>query len=69
MSGVKVTDQDLALDMLAEGLGAYFLFNTCVRKLNVIKRSEGQFESAMIRARLDQDLLGGAPLFFSENPP
>jgi uncharacterized protein (DUF4213/DUF364 family) len=37
VSGVKVTDQDLALDMLAEGLGAYFLFNTCVRKLNVIK--------------------------------
>jgi uncharacterized protein len=37
VSGVKVTDQDLALDMLAEGLGAYFLFNACVRKLNVIK--------------------------------
>jgi hypothetical protein len=37
VSGVRVTDPDLALDMLAEGLGAYFLFDTCVRKLNLIK--------------------------------
>jgi uncharacterized protein (DUF4213/DUF364 family) len=37
VSGIQVTDQDLALDMLAEGLGAYFLFDACVRKLNVIK--------------------------------
>lgn len=37
VSGVKVTDPDLALDMLAEGAGAYHLFNACVRKINVIK--------------------------------
>lgn len=38
VSDVRVTDPDLALDMLAEGFGAYFLFDTCVRKLNVIRK-------------------------------
>ena len=37
VSGVQVTNADLALDMLAEGLGAYFLFDTCVRKINVVR--------------------------------
>ena len=32
VSGVQVTDPDLALDLLAEGVGAYHLFHTCVRK-------------------------------------
>ena len=37
VSGVQVTDPDMALDMLAEGVGAYHLFSTCVRKMNVLK--------------------------------
>ena len=37
MSGVYVTEPDLALDMLAEGAGAYHLFGTCVRKINVLR--------------------------------
>ena len=37
VSGVQVTDPDLALDLLAEGMGAYHLFHTCVRKINITK--------------------------------
>ncbi|MEN6318397.1 MAG: DUF364 domain-containing protein [Syntrophaceae bacterium] len=37
VSGVHVTDADLALDMLAEGAGAYHLFGTCIRKINVLR--------------------------------
>lgn len=37
VSGVQVTDPDLALDVLAEGVGAYHLFGACVRKINVLK--------------------------------
>ena len=37
VSGVQVTDPDLALDIVSEGLGAYHLFDTCVRKLNIIR--------------------------------
>lgn len=37
VSGVYVTEPDLALDMLAEGAGAYHLFGTCVRKINVLR--------------------------------
>ncbi len=37
VSGVEVTDPDLAIDMLSEGVGAYHLFNACVRKINIIK--------------------------------
>jgi uncharacterized protein (DUF4213/DUF364 family) len=37
VSGVHVTDPDLALDMLAEGAGAYHLFGACVRKINILR--------------------------------
>ncbi|MGD0231356.1 MAG: DUF364 domain-containing protein [Syntrophorhabdales bacterium] len=37
LSGVYVTDPDMALDMLAEGQGAYHLFDTCVRKMNIVR--------------------------------
>ncbi len=37
VSGAQVTDVDLALDLLAEGTGAYHLFHTCVRKINITK--------------------------------
>ena len=37
VSGVQVTDPDLALDIVSEGLGAYHLFDTCVRKLNILR--------------------------------
>jgi uncharacterized protein len=33
---VAVTNSDLALDILAEGGGGYRLFNSCVRKINII---------------------------------
>ncbi len=36
-SGVQVTNPDMALDMLAEGAGAYQLFGACVRKMNVLR--------------------------------
>jgi len=39
VSGVCVTDPDMALDMLAEGVGAYQLFDTCMRKMNIVKPS------------------------------
>jgi hypothetical protein len=29
----------MALDMLAEGVGAYHLFDTCLRKMNILKSS------------------------------
>jgi len=35
--GACVTKPDMALDMLAEGVGAFHLFDTCVRKMNVLK--------------------------------
>ena len=38
VSGVKVTDADKALDMLSEGVEAYHLFKTCVRKINIMKQ-------------------------------
>lgn len=41
VAGVEVTDPDLALDLIAEGLGAYHLFHTCVRKINITKEREG----------------------------
>jgi uncharacterized protein (DUF4213/DUF364 family) len=37
VSGVQVTDPDLALDMLSEAVGAYHLFGTCVRKINILR--------------------------------
>lgn len=37
VSGVQVTDPDLALDILAEGGTAYRLFNTSVRRTNVVR--------------------------------
>jgi uncharacterized protein (DUF4213/DUF364 family) len=38
VSGVEVTDTDKALDLLAEGAGAYRLFtDACVRKINILK--------------------------------
>jgi uncharacterized protein (DUF4213/DUF364 family) len=37
VSGVRVTEPDAALDMLAEGVGAYHLFDACVRKMNVLR--------------------------------
>ncbi len=37
VSGVKVTDPDLTIDLLSEGVGAYHLFNRCVRKINILK--------------------------------
>ncbi len=37
VSGVHVTDPDLALDMLSEAVTAYHLFDTCMRKINVLK--------------------------------
>jgi uncharacterized protein (DUF4213/DUF364 family) len=40
VSGVKVTDADKALDMLSEGVGAYHLFRTCVRKINIINQQQ-----------------------------
>jgi uncharacterized protein (DUF4213/DUF364 family) len=36
VSTVAVSDSDLALDLLAEGGGAYQLFKTCVRKISLI---------------------------------
>jgi len=39
VSGVCVTEPDMALDMLAEGVGAYHLFDTCLRKMNILKSS------------------------------
>ena len=36
-SGVSVIEPDSALDMLAEGAGAYHLFRGCMRKINVLK--------------------------------
>jgi uncharacterized protein len=36
VSGVTVTDADLALDMVAEGAIAYHLFKTCLRKINIV---------------------------------
>jgi uncharacterized protein len=37
VSGVQVADIDTALDLLSEGLEAYYLFKTCLRKINVVK--------------------------------
>ncbi len=37
VSGVHVTDPDLALDMLSEAVTAYHLFDTCMRKINIVK--------------------------------
>jgi uncharacterized protein len=37
VSGVRVTEPDLAIDLLAEGAGAYHLFNACVRKMNIVR--------------------------------
>jgi uncharacterized protein (DUF4213/DUF364 family) len=37
VSGVKVTDPDLTIDLLSERVGAYHLFNRCVRKINILK--------------------------------
>ena len=37
VSGVHVAQPDTALDMLAEGVGAYHLFDACVRKINVLR--------------------------------
>jgi uncharacterized protein (DUF4213/DUF364 family) len=37
VSGVEVTDPDLTIDLLSEGVGAYHLFNRCVRKINILK--------------------------------
>ncbi len=39
VSGVCVTEPDMALDMLAEGVGAYYLFDTCLRKMNIVNAS------------------------------
>jgi uncharacterized protein (DUF4213/DUF364 family) len=39
VSGVCVTEPDLALDMLAEGVGAFHLFDTCLRKMNIVNSS------------------------------
>jgi uncharacterized protein (DUF4213/DUF364 family) len=38
VSTVTVTNGDLALEILAEGGGAYQLFGTCVRKINLLNR-------------------------------
>ncbi len=38
VSGVEVTDPERALDMLSEGVEAYHLFRSCVRKINIMKR-------------------------------
>lgn len=39
VSGTVVADTDRALDMLAEGAGAYHLFNTgCLRKINITQK-------------------------------
>jgi uncharacterized protein (DUF4213/DUF364 family) len=37
VSGVKITDPDLTIDLLSEGVGAHHLFNRCVRKINILK--------------------------------
>ena len=37
VSGVEVTDPDLTIDLLSEGLGAHHLFSRCVRKINILK--------------------------------
>jgi uncharacterized protein (DUF4213/DUF364 family) len=37
VSGAHVIEPDLALDMLAEGGGAYHLFGRCMRKMNVLR--------------------------------
>lgn len=37
VSGVEVTDPDFAIDLLAEGVGAHHLFNSCMRKINILK--------------------------------
>jgi len=41
VSGVRVIDIDLALDLIAEGLGAFHLFHRSVRKINIAKEQEG----------------------------
>lgn len=38
VSTVTVTDGDMALDILAEGGGAYQLFGKCVKKINLLNR-------------------------------
>jgi uncharacterized protein len=38
VSGISVTDADMAMDMLAEGATAYHLFKTCVRKINIVRK-------------------------------
>ena len=40
VSGVKVTDPDLVIDLLSEGVGAYHLFSRCVRKINILKNQQ-----------------------------
>jgi uncharacterized protein (DUF4213/DUF364 family) len=41
VSGIAVTDADLALDMLAEGVIAYYLFKKCVTKINITRDGGG----------------------------
>jgi uncharacterized protein (DUF4213/DUF364 family) len=36
VSGVSVIKPDKTLDMLVEGAGAYHLFDTCMKKINII---------------------------------
>lgn len=38
ISTVTVTDGDMVLDILSEGGGAYQLFGTCVKKINLLNR-------------------------------
>jgi uncharacterized protein (DUF4213/DUF364 family) len=38
VGGVLVTRPDEAIDMLSEGVGAYHLFNKCVKKMNIFDR-------------------------------
>ncbi|WP_027360213.1 DUF364 domain-containing protein [Desulforegula conservatrix] len=46
VSTVTVTDGDMALDILAEGGGAYQLFGKCVKKINLLNRDR-MFELGM----------------------
>lgn len=42
VGGTIVTNVDRALDLLAEGAGAYQLFGTCVRKINIVREDKSR---------------------------
>jgi uncharacterized protein (DUF4213/DUF364 family) len=44
VGGTIVTDVDRALDLLAEGAGAYQLFGTCVRKINIMRGNKSKWK-------------------------